>query len=206
MWAVEKCKHMLCGGSRCLSIREDKSLTAFGVRAPKFGPAEHCIIENWKRKGWGTQFEGNLFIYRLSSTTAVWFPQILLCYPHFPLCARFWILFQYLCTFVFVFCVFTNFPLYLVPITDSVSLFPLFLLFLQIAPFVSISLFLAPLIASAAALLDGFASPYSASWRVRSPTFQLQYHLSDPAERKSRVNCPVCHKDWNCSWFARWHS
>ena len=131
-------------------------------------------IGSWKRKGWGTQFEGNLFIYRLSSTTAVWFPQILLCYPHFPLCARFWILFQYLCTFVFVFCVSTNFPLYLVPITDSVSLFPLFLLFLQIAPFVSISLFLAPLIASAAALFNGFASLYSASWRVRSPTFQLQ--------------------------------
>ena len=77
---------MTCADSGAFQLEKilvKKSRPAFGVRAPKF-EAHWTLLKIEKEK-----IEGNLCIYRLGSATAVWFPQILLCYPHFPLCARF---------------------------------------------------------------------------------------------------------------------
>ena len=78
-----------------------------------------------------------------------------------------------ICVFICICILFPHSSLYLVPITDSASQFPLFLL--QIAPFVSISRFLA-------AASHCFASTYSTSSSAR-----LQYILSCWSEKSKNI-------------------
>ena len=91
-----------------------------------------------------------------------------------------------ICVFICICILFPHSSLYLVPITDSASQFPLFLL--QIAPFVSISRFLA-------AASHCFASTYSTSSSAR-----LQYILSCWSEKSKNI---VLHlKDCTCFFLS----
>ena len=88
-----------------------------------------------------------------------------------------------ICVFICICILFPHSSLYLVPITDSASQFPLFLL--QIAPFVSISRFLA-------AASHCFASTYSSA--------RLQYILSCWSEKSKNI---VLHlKDCTCFFLS----
>ena len=194
---------------RCLSI-------SFWCQGPWGVRGQLNIVENCESVVTKKRFR-ETFVFTGSSETAGWFPQILLCYLNFESDSQFFLLFYYQYIFVFLF----SFPhflfscpreplrgpveplepctvyfclvLYLVPIVDSVSMFPLFLLQASNCTFCFNQ---SASCTSRFCFFNGFAgtvfnySVFFATSRVcllpvftvfaysQSPTFQLQHNLS----------------------------
>ena len=157
-------------------------------------------IGNWKRKD---SAQGNHLLY-LPARQLFGSHRFCFVISHFPLCfkfscqpgtvshfcifSHFYLYFNQICICI----LFSHFPLYLVPITDSASLFPLFLLCFQIAPFVSISRLLVPFFSSHRCwLVEWFCfAVFSVLAQGLTPSCSnLIFHMIDAAQKKARAEC-----------------